>query len=94
MTHFAKSISEKIELKETFEFKAFPAFSKKFYIYHNSGWFESKRKDLSPKGVFKTRTVDRKNNRYLEFIIDALRLVRVIRNVDEKLTDHLTPPQK
>lgn len=88
MTLYSKSFSERIELKETFEVKAYKANNKRWFIHHVSGWFESIRKDLSPKGVFKLQVVDRKNNRYRKFVVDALVKVRVIKDIEEKLSDH------
>jgi len=88
MTHFSKTLTDKIELKERFEFKAFPANSKKWFIHHVHGWFDSIRKDLSPKGVYKLQIVDRRNNWYKKFVVDALVRVRIIKDVEEKLSDH------
>ena len=87
--HFTKSLSDTIELKETFEFKAFGNSTKKFSIHFISGWFSSIRKDLSPKGVNKHRVIDRKNDIYLEKITD-IQTGRIIRDVKEKLTEHRT----
>lgn len=88
MAHFSSNFSEIIELKETFEVKAYKVNNKRWFIHHVSGWFESIRKDLSPNGVFKQQVVDRKNNRYRKFVVDALVKVRVIKDVEEKLSDH------
>ena len=85
--HFTITISEKIELHETLELKSFPSYAKKFIVHIILGWSPSKRTDLSPQGVNKERVIDRRNNKYKEKIVDIL-TGRVIRDIEEKLTDH------
>lgn len=81
------NIYETIKVRDSFELKSFTNSAKKFVTHIINGWFPSKREDLSPEGVQKERVVDRKNNNYKEFITDS-KTGRIIRNVQEKLTDH------
>lgn len=76
-----------ITVRDSMELKSFVGSTKKFIAHIISGWFPSHRKDLSPEGVNKLRTIDRKNNRYQEKVVDY-KTGRVIRDVDEKLTEH------
>jgi len=85
--HFAVSLSDSITLKESLELKSFHETAKKFFTHIISGWFPGKRQDLSPDGVNKIRVIDRLNNFYKEKIID-IKTGRVIRDIEEKLTDH------
>ena len=78
---------ETITVRDSTELKSFTGSDKKFISHIISGWFPSHRKDLSPEGVNKLRSIDRKNNSYQEKITDY-ETNRTIRDVDEKLTDH------
>jgi hypothetical protein len=80
-------LRETITVRDSMESKSFVGSAKDFITHVISGWFPSHRKDLSPEGVNKLRNIDRKNNRYQEKITDY-KTYRVIRDVDEKLTDH------
>lgn len=80
-------LSDSISVRDSLELKSFTGAVKKFVAHIISGWFPSLRKDLSPEGVQKVRVIDRKNNRYQEKVIDV-KTGRVIRDVDEKLSDH------
>lgn len=81
------NLSDTIKVRDSLELKTFIGNAKRFVGHMISGWFPSKREDLSPEGVNKERLVDRAGNRYKEFITDV-KTGRVIRDVDEKLTDH------
>ena len=85
--HLKIELLETITVRDNMVLKSFTGSVKKFVSHVISGWFPSIRKDLSPEGVNKLRTVDRKNNRYQEKITDY-QTGRVIRDVDENLTDH------
>ncbi len=78
---------DQVIVRESLEIKSFGQSTQKFFMHIMSGWFPSIRKDLSPEGVNKERVIDRKNNKYKEKVVDA-KTGRVIRDVEEKLTDH------
>lgn len=80
-------LSDSISVRDSLELKSFTSGIKRFVAHIISGWFPSLRKDLSPNGVQKVRVIDRKNNRYQEKVVD-IKTGRVIRDVDEKLSDH------
>ena len=73
--------------RDSLELKTFVGSAKKFISHIISGWFPSLREDLSSEGVNKSRVIDRMNNKYQEKVVDV-KTGRVIRDVDEKLTDH------
>jgi len=81
------NVSDTIAIRDSMELKTFAKSVAKFIAHIISGWFPSKRTDLSPDGVQKERLIDRVNNRYKEKVVDV-KTHRVIRSVDEKLTDH------
>ena len=85
--HLYINVSEEIKVRDSLELKTFLGAGKKFMAHIISGWFPSIRKDLSPEGVNKERVIDRKNNKYKEKIVDS-KTGRVIRDVEEDLTDH------
>jgi len=85
--HLKITLSETITVRDSMELKSFAGSTKKFIYHVISGWFPSIRKDLLPEGVNKLRSIDRQNNRYQEKITDY-KTNRVIRDVNEKLTDH------
>lgn len=85
--HLKIELSETITVRDSIVLKSFTGSAKKRISHIISGWFPSFRRDLSPEGVNKLRIVDRKNNHYQEKITDY-KTGRVIRDVDEKLTDH------
>lgn len=93
MTSKRKSKNFKIELSDTIKvrdnlgLKTYVGNTKKFLAHIISGWFPSNRTDLSPEGVNKIRVIDRQNNFYKEKVVDA-KTNRVIRDIEEKLTDH------
>ena len=80
-------LSDTIKVRDNIELKSYVGSVKKFISHIISGWFPSNRTDLSPEGVSKLRNIDRRNNRYQEKIVDC-KTDRIIRDVDEKLTDH------
>lgn len=80
-------VSDSITVRDSIGLKTFAGAIKKFVAHIISGWFPSIRSDLSPEGVQKMRVVDRQNNRYQEKIIDV-KTGRIIRDIDEKLSDH------
>jgi hypothetical protein len=84
---FVVEFRESITLRDNIKIDAFAEFTKKFFIQIISGWFPSIRMDLSPQGVQKLRVIDRKNNFYKEKVIDY-KTERVIRDIEEKLSDH------
>lgn len=81
------NLFETVTIKDSLEIKSFIGSAKKFVGHVISGWFPSNRIDLSPEGVNKERFVNRRDNRYKERVVDY-KTGRVIRDVDEKLTDH------
>jgi hypothetical protein len=81
------NISETINVRDNVELKTFWGSVGKFIAHMISGWFPSNRTDLSPDGVQKERIVDRANNRYKEKVVDV-KTERIIRDIDEKLTEH------
>lgn len=81
------NVSDTVAVHDSVELKTFVQAVKDFLAHIISGWFPSKRVDLSPDGVQKERLIDRPNNRYKEKVVDV-KTGRVIRDVDEKLTDH------
>ena len=85
--HYKIELNETITVRDSMELKSFTGSVKKFVSHVISGWFPSRRIDLSPEGVNKLRNIDRKNNRYQERVVDY-KTGRVIRDVDEKLTEH------
>ena len=85
--HIKVELADTITVRDSLELKSFTGAVKKFVAHIISGWFPSIRKDLSPEGVQKVRVIDRKNNRYHEKIVDV-KTGRVIRDIDEKLTNH------
>lgn len=84
---FKINLFDSIKVRDSVGLKWFVDSSKKFISHIISGWFPSRREDLSPEGVNKTRVIDRRNNKYQEKIIDV-KTGRVIRDVNERLTDH------
>lgn len=80
-------IRESVAVKESLKMEKHKSGIKRFVLQHIQGWFPSKRVDLSPKGVTKLRIIDRENNFYKEEVIDGV-TGRVIRSVEEKLSDH------
>ncbi|MEI6533369.1 MAG: hypothetical protein WCO06_06020 [Candidatus Roizmanbacteria bacterium] len=87
MNKYTIDCSDKIIVRDSLELKTFSKFVKKFVMHVILGWFPSKRIDLSPEGVQKTRIIDRKNNKYNEKVAD-FQTGRIIRNVSEDLSDH------
>ncbi len=85
--NYKMEFNETIKVRDIFEAKAFPANSKKFISHILSGWFPSRRVDLSPEGVFKERIIDRKKNFYKEKVVDA-KDNHIIRDIEEDLTNH------
>lgn len=81
------TLLETIKLKDSVELKSFVGSTKKFIAHIISGWFPSKRVDLSPNGIYKERIIDRRYNLYKEKVVD-IGTDRIIRNIKEKLTDH------
>lgn len=81
------NVTETIKIRESFELKTFIKSVGKFIVHLVQGWFPSIRTDLSSDGVQKTRLIDRGNNKYKEKVVDV-KTGRVIRDVDEKLTEH------
>ena len=81
------AISDTIGIKESLMLRKLPAGVNKFILETIQGWFPSKRIDLSPDGVTKTRIVDRENDYYKEEVIDV-KTGRVIRLIEEKLSEH------
>lgn len=60
---------------------------KKFMIEILQGWFPSRDKAKFPKGVQKTRVIDKKSNRYQEKVSNAA-TGEVVEDKDEKLSEH------
>ena len=85
--NFKIELNETIKLRDSLELKSFAGNTKKFVAHIISGWFTSKRSDLSPEGVFKERVIDRRNNVYREKVTDA-KSGRIIRDIEEDLTSH------
>lgn len=81
------TLSDTMKLSDNMELKSFIGSTKKFISHIISGWFPSKRADLSPDGINKERIIDRRNNIYYEKVVD-IRTGRVIRDIKERLTDH------
>jgi hypothetical protein len=80
-------VSDTVIVRESLGLKLFLSRARRFISHSIFGWFPSFRKDLSPDGVKKIRIIDRKNKRYKEKIVD-IKTGRIIRNVDEKLSEH------
>lgn len=81
------TLKDNFTIKESLKLKKTKIGTRKFILESIQGWFPSKRKDLSPKGVRKIRIVDRERDYYKEEVIDEV-TGRVIRYVEEKLSDH------
>ena len=81
------NVSDTIITHDSFELKTFTEKIKEFLTHVIGGWFPSKRTDLSPDGVQKERVIDRINDKYSEKVVDV-KTGRVIRDVEEKPTDH------
>lgn len=85
------NLFDEITVKDNLGLKTFVGNSKKFVAHIISGWFSSLREDLSPEGVNKERVIDRQNNKYTEKVVDV-KTGRIIRDVEENLTDHKKYP--
>ncbi|HUD05165.1 MAG TPA: hypothetical protein VMR59_04215 [Patescibacteria group bacterium] len=85
--HLYINLFDEITVRDSLGFKTFVGNSKKFIAHIISGWFPSLREDLSPEGVNKERVIDRQNNKYRERVVDV-KTGRIIRDVEENLTDH------
>jgi hypothetical protein len=83
------SVTDTVEINDSIRLKKFKGLFSTFIKETIDGWFPSKRKDLSPLGVYKIRTVDREQDHYTESVIDK-ETGRIIRFVDEKLSQHRT----
>lgn len=81
------SVSEEIKIQDNIKLRSFISGTKKFIIESITGWFPSNRKDLSPDGVNKEQVVDRRNNKYKKKIVDV-KTGRIIKDIEENLTDH------
>lgn len=76
-------IHENMQVHEGFRAKSFPPNSRKFETDVQSGEFS----DKDGKIVNKNRVIDRNNDIYSEKIVDESG--NVLRDVNEKLTDHI-----
>lgn len=81
------TIHETLSIKDSIKIRKNRIGVRRFIFESINGWFPSKRKDLSPRGVVKIRIVDRENNYYKEEIVDES-TGRIIRFVEEKLSEH------
>lgn len=81
------NMHETIKVRDTFFLESWAKDAKRALSEVMSGWFPSKRTDLSPDGVQKERIINRRDNRYKEKVVDE-RMGRVIHDVEGKLTDH------
>jgi hypothetical protein len=82
------TINETLTIKDSFKLRKNKTGIKRFIYEFISGWFPSNRKDLSPKGVTKIRVIDREKDYYKEEIIDEM-TGKMIRSIEEKLTEHI-----
>lgn len=80
-------LNETIHVRDSFFLESWIKGTKRALAEVIGGWFPSKRVDLSPDGVTKERVIDRRGDRYKEKVVDE-RTGRVIRDVDEELTEH------
>lgn len=87
------SVSDTVLVRDNIEIKLFRARVKDFVSHLISGWFPSKRNDLSPGGVNKYQLIDRENNIYSKKVIDY-NTSRVIKDISQKLDDHKTKTLK
>jgi len=81
------NLFDEIKVRDSLGLKTFAGTSKKFIAHIISGWFPSHRENLFPQGVNKERVIDRQNNKYKERVVDV-KTGRIIRDVEENLTDH------
>jgi hypothetical protein len=81
------TIRDSLNIMDSIKMRKSLSGTTKFILETISGWFPSKRKDLSPKGVIKLRIIDREKDYYKEEVRDC-KTGRLIRYVEEKLSDH------
>jgi hypothetical protein len=74
-------------MRESIGTRKFPKNSKKWLVDTFKGFSQSINKIRHPKGVNKTRIIDRENNIYHEKIVD-LETGKITRNVKEPLSEH------
>jgi len=81
------TFNEKILLRDSIGLRQKKEGFKKFAKELIQGWFPNTITKDHKYGVHKIRVVDKLSNFYKEYVKD-LRTGKIIRNVEEKLTDH------